>query len=51
MIMSAGTPYEVVPAETYQLDSDEYDSEEGAMDISQGEYDQLAEEGEYILRD
>jgi NAD-dependent histone deacetylase SIR2 len=37
--------HEITPAETYQIDSDEYDSEAGIDDLGDEEYDRLVEEG------
>jgi NAD-dependent histone deacetylase SIR2 len=39
--------HEITPAETYQIDSDEYDSEAGIDDLGDEEYDRLVEEGGY----
>lgn len=45
-IMSDGSlVHEITPAETYQIDSDEYDSEAGIDDLGDEEYDRLVEEG------
>ncbi|RSH92349.1 NAD-dependent histone deacetylase sir2 [Saitozyma podzolica] len=38
--------HEITPAETYQIDSDEYDSEAGIDDLGDEEYDRLVEEAE-----
>ncbi|KAK4688847.1 hypothetical protein P7C73_g1254, partial [Tremellales sp. Uapishka_1] len=45
--MSDGTvAHEITPAETYQLDSDDYDSEEERDGLGDDEYERLAEEAE-----
>ncbi|KAK8847568.1 hypothetical protein IAR55_005427 [Kwoniella newhampshirensis] len=38
--------HEITPAETYQIDSDDYDSEQERDDLDDEEYDQLVEEAE-----
>lgn len=45
--MSGGeSVHEINPSETYQIDSSNYDSDEEREALSEGEYDQLAEECE-----
>lgn len=45
--MSDGSlAHELTPGETYQIDSDDYDSEEGDTGIDDAEYDKLVAEGE-----
>lgn len=39
----------LMPAETYQIDSDEYDSGEEGSDMADDEYDRLVEEGQPAL--
>lgn len=36
---------EIIPAETYQIDSDDYDSDQERDDLEDDEYDRLVEEG------
>lgn len=43
--MSSTTQANVGPADSYQLDSDEYDSEAGHSDMDEKEYDKIVEEG------
>ena len=48
--MSAASPvHEIGPGEGYDIDSDEYDSEEEMDQLNPGEYDRLVEEGQFIL--
>lgn len=48
-IMSEGVPLppeqEIKPGDTYQIDSEEYDSDQERDNLSDGEYDKLVEEG------
>lgn len=48
-IMSEGVPLppaqEIKPGDTYQIDSEEYDSDQERDNLSDGEYDKLIEEG------
>jgi NAD-dependent histone deacetylase SIR2 len=37
--------HEISPADTYQIDSDEYDSEQELDNLPDDEYDRLVEEG------
>lgn len=36
---------EIKPGDTYQIDSEEYDSDQERDNLSDGEYDKLVEEG------
>ena len=38
--------HEIKSGETYQIDSDEYDSDGGLDDVEEEEYDKLVDEGE-----
>ena len=44
----AGPCHEITLAETYQIDSDEWDSDEEKDNLGDEEYDRLVEEGELI---
>lgn len=48
-IMSEGVllppAQEIKPGDTYQIDSEEYDSDQERDNLSDGEYDKLVEEG------
>lgn len=48
--MSAGSPvHEIGPGEGYDIDSEEYDSEDEAEQLEGDEYDRLVEEGQSLV--